>query len=75
MDVSVQRTNKSIQNGGARSDRMDVSVRRQPISTEWISIRRTDGLIGKVAPVLTEWMCLFRRVAPVTTDRFPPILI
>ena len=36
-----------IRNGCALSDRMDVSIRRQLVSTEWMSVRRTDVSIQK----------------------------
>jgi len=65
-----------IRNDCAHFNRMDVFVQGQPVSAEWMCLfGERMHLFGKVVPVPTEQMCLFGRVAPVTTDRFPPIPI
>ena len=56
MDESVKQTDMSIRNGYACFDWMDVSIRRQPCSTEWMCL-------------LDEWICLFGTVAPVPTEQ------
>ena len=60
------RTDMSVQNGCARSNRMDVSARRQPVSIKCMCLLgERMCLVRTVAPVPTEQMCLFGMVVPI----------
>ena len=65
MDVSIQKNY-------ARSHRIDVLVRGQPVTTERLRLFDEQMcLFRMIMPVPTEQMCLFRRIVPVTTKKFP----
>jgi len=50
---------------------MDVSVRGYPVITEGMCLfSKRIYLFGMIMHVPSELMCLFERVAPVTTEKF-----
>ena len=64
-------TGVSIQNSCTHSNRMNVSVQEQSVTTEWMCMfGKQMCLFRKVAPVPTKRMCLFGRIAPIITERF-----
>jgi len=49
--------------------------RDNPFRPNGLSIRWMDVLVRKGCTHFNRTICLFRRVAPITTEKFPPIPI